>query len=73
MVLGYEGCFFATLAANKPMEIIPCPFDDLQEQSLLVLTETGALLVDGPPDDRGASEREPQGVASAKECTRPVR
>lgn len=54
------------------MEIIPCPFD-LQEQSLLVLTETGALLVDGPPDDRGASEREPPGVASAKECTRPVR
>ncbi|XP_075883843.1 uncharacterized protein clmna isoform X3 [Nelusetta ayraudi] len=44
-----------------------------KEQSLLVLTETGSLLVDGPPDDRGASEREPQGVALAKECTRPVR
>lgn len=44
-----------------------------KERSLLVLTETGSLLVDGPPDDRGASEREPQGVASAKECTRPVR
>lgn len=63
---------FATLAANKPVEITPCTFDDLQEQSLLVLKE-GALMVDGPLDNRGASEKELQGVASAKECTGPLR
>lgn len=47
-----------------------CTFDDLQEQSLPAVKEKGSPLVDDLADN---SERESQGMVSAKEFTGPGR